>query len=277
MDKEVVAAGKRIFYRTYGSGKKMMLIHGFPETGEVWRNQVDYLKDKFLLIIPDLPGSGQSEMIPDMSMEGMADVLKAILDNEDPASGKAALIGHSMGGYIALAFAEKYPGYLSGFGLFHSTAYADNDEKKATRKKGIDFIRQHGVPEFVRTLVPKMFASASADATGDKEASPDKAEDQRLVDKLLAEANNFSAQSLVSYYEAMMKRPDRTAVLQKASVPVLFIMGEKDIIIPLSDGLKLCSLPEISYIHVLRKSGHMGMWEEADYTNDILEQYVNGT
>ena len=265
MDKEVVVAGNKIFYRVYGSGKKIMLIHGFPETGKVWKNQIDYLQDKFLLIIPDLPGSGKSALIPDMSMEGMADVLKAILDNEDPSSGKVALVGHSMGGYITLAFAEKYPEYLAGFGLFHSTAYADSEEKKATRKKGIGFIREHGVAEFLKTSVPNMFAAST------------KAENQGLVDNFLEEANNFSAESLVSYYEAMMKRPDRTAVLQKASVPVLFIMGESDTIIPLSDGLKLCSLPEKSYIHVLRKSGHMGMWEEADYANEILEQFVDGT
>jgi pimeloyl-ACP methyl ester carboxylesterase len=265
MDKEIVVAGKKIFYRVYGSGKKLMLIHGFPETGDVWKNQVEYLKDKFLLIIPDMPGSGKSEMVPDMSMEGMAEVIKAILDNEDPASGKVALVGHSMGGYITLAFAEKNANYLSGFGLFHSTAYADNEEKKAARRKGIDFIRQHGAPEFLKTSVPNMFAPST------------KTENQALVDKFLQSANNFSSESLVSYYEAMMKRPDRSSVLQTASVPVLFIMGENDTIIPLSDGLKLCSLPEKSYIHVLSKSGHMGMLEEPDYANEILEQYLNGT
>jgi pimeloyl-ACP methyl ester carboxylesterase len=265
MDKEIVIAGKKIFYRVYGSGKKMMLLHGFPETGDVWKKQVEYLKDKFLLIVPDLPGSGKSELIQDMSMEGMAEIIKAILDNENPAAGKTAIIGHSMGGYITLAFAEKYPAYVSGFGLFHSTAYADNEEKKAARRKGIDFIRQHGAAEFLKTSVPNMFAPAT------------KSDNQALVDNFLREANNFSPDSLVSYYEAMMKRPDRTAILQNTSVPVLFVMGEHDTIIPLSDGLKLCSLPEKSYIHVLRKSGHMGMCEEAKNSNKILEQFVDGT
>jgi pimeloyl-ACP methyl ester carboxylesterase len=265
MDKEIVIAGKKIFYRVYGSGKKMMLIHGFPETGDVWKNQVEYLKDKFLLIIPDLPGSGGSELIPDMSIEGMAEVIKAILDNENPEAGRTAVTGHSMGGYITLALAEKYPAYLSGFGLFHSTAYADNEEKKAARRKAIDFIRQHGAAEFLKTSVPNMFAPAT------------RAENQALVDKFLQEANNFSPDSLVSYYEAMMKRPERTNALQTSPVPVLFVMGEQDTIIPLSDGLKLCSLPEISYIHVLRKSGHMGMWEEAKNSNEILEKFVDGT
>lgn len=104
-----------------------MLIHGFGEDAAIWNNQTEYLKDKFQLIIPDLPGSGKSEMTDDMSMEGMAEVIHSIIRQEDIDA--CTVIGHSMGGYITLAFAEKYPDYLSAFGLFHSTAYADSDEK----------------------------------------------------------------------------------------------------------------------------------------------------
>ncbi len=82
MNKEIEVAGKKIFYRVYGKGNPVMLVHGFGETGNVWEKQVAFLKDSFLLIVPDLPGSGQSEMIDDMSMEGMAEVLKEILDKE---------------------------------------------------------------------------------------------------------------------------------------------------------------------------------------------------
>ena len=73
MKKQIDFGGKKIFYAVYGNGKPVMLIHGFGETGEVWKNQIDFLKDHFKLIVPDLPGSGQSEMIEDMSMEGMAE------------------------------------------------------------------------------------------------------------------------------------------------------------------------------------------------------------
>lgn len=268
MDKEIVIEGKKIFYRVFGKGKKVMLVHGFPETGHVWQKQVDGLQAKFQLILPDLPGSGHSEIIDDMSMEGMAEILKAILDRESSSGSgptPTPVVGHSMGGYITLALAEKYPGYLSGFGLFHSTAYADSEEKKAARRKGISFIREHGTAEFLKTTVPNMFSPIT------------KAENQSLIDNFLGQSNNFSPDSLVSYYEAMMKRPERTSVLQKANIPVLFIMGENDSVIPLSDGLKLCSLPEKSYIHILRKSGHMGMWEEPAHTNEILEQFFYGT
>src|SRR4051812_45435032 len=124
MDKSINYKGNTIFYRVIGSGKPIVFIHGFAETSEVWREQVDFLRDKFLLIVPDLPGSGRSEMVSDMSIEGMAEVVKSIIDEERKSSpspqtaGEIILIGHSMGGYITLAFAEKYPGYLKAFGLF---------------------------------------------------------------------------------------------------------------------------------------------------------------
>ena len=80
MKKQIEINGKKIFYSVSGNGKPVMLVHGFGETGEVWNKQVDFLKDHFKLIVPDLPGSGESEMIDDMSMEGMAEVIKLILE-----------------------------------------------------------------------------------------------------------------------------------------------------------------------------------------------------
>jgi len=263
MDKEIIIAGNKIFYRVSGAGKKVMLVHGFGETADVWNNQAAYLKDKVQLIIPDLPGSGRSDMIDDMSMEGMAEIIKAILDEEDAAD-KVILISHSMGGYISLAFAEKYPQYLAGFGLFHSTAYPDTEEKRATRRKGIEFIDQHGAFEFLKNTSPNLFSPVS------------KLENQSVISNFIQSLNNFSSESLVSYYQAMINRPDRTNVLTNSKVPILFIMGEYDNAVPLSDMLKLCSLPEKSYIHILRRSGHMGMLEEADLSNNMLEKFIKG-
>ena len=89
MNKEILYQNKKIFYRIIGHGKPVLFIHGFGEDGEVWKNQIEFLKNnlpageaRFKLIIPDLPGSGKSEMIDDMSMEGMAEGIKAILDAE---------------------------------------------------------------------------------------------------------------------------------------------------------------------------------------------------
>ena len=167
-----------------------------------------------------------------------------------------------MGGYITLALAEKYWNHLDGFGLFHSSAYADSEEKKLVRKKGIEFIRQYGAFEFLKTATPNLFSPQTKD------------EKPELIDEQVATLSNFSPVSLVKYYEAMMQRPDRTDVLRKTTMPVLFVMGENDNAVPLKDGLEQCHLPEKSYIHILRKSGHMGMLEEYCSVNQILREFL---
>lgn len=281
MKKEIYFEGKKIFYTVSGNGKPVMLIHGFGETGEVWKNQIEILKDHFQLIVPDLPGSGKSEMIDDMSMEGMAEVIKVIFDKEEnfqqsessqasPGGGDlkgagAAVIGHSMGGYITLAFAKKYSNYLSAFGLFHSSAYADSEEKKAIRSKGIEFIKEYGAFEFLKAATPNLFSPLS------NEQNPG------LINEFILSMNNFSDAALVSYYKAMMQRPDNTELLKTTALPVLFVIGEFDNTIPLPDGLRLSLLPEKSYIHVLHQSGHLGMLEEEEKSNQLLYKFLSET
>src|SRR5215207_7591047 len=132
-----------IFYRIAGMGKPVVFIHGFGEDGRVWDEAIYELKKQFQCIIPDLPGSGNSIMKNgDWSIEGLAEAVGSILDVEEIPV--ATMIGHSMGGYVTLAFAEKYPASLNGFALFHSSAFADSEEKRETRKRGIQFIEQHG-------------------------------------------------------------------------------------------------------------------------------------
>ena len=156
MEKNLRFQNKSISYWIQGKGTPVMLVHGFAEDHEVWEHQVKHLQKVFQLILPDLPGSGKSELLSDVSMENMAEVLKAILEQE--AIPVVAMIGHSMGGYITLAFAEKYGDRLNSFCLFHSTAYPDNDEKKQTRIKAIEFMKKNGVVEFLKTSTPNLFA-----------------------------------------------------------------------------------------------------------------------
>ena len=268
MNKVISYQNKKIFCRIYGSGKPVLLVHGFGEDGNVWNNQIEFLKDKFLLIVPDLPGSGQSEMISDMSMEGMAEVLHVIIHHEEIDN--CCVIGHSMGGYITLALAEKYWNHVSSFGLFHSTAFADSDEKKITRKKGIEFINQHGAFEFLKTIIPNLF-SVNSKSQSRFISGPDSISD------FIAGLSNSTPAALISYYQSMIQRPDRTNVLKNAVVPVLFIAGEQDVAVPFEDSLKQCHLPEKCFFHVLKKSGHMGMIEEPGKVNRFLEEFLLNT
>ncbi len=260
MDKSIQYQNKKIFYRSIGSGKPVMLVHGFGEDGTVWDKQVEFLKDKCYLIVPDLPGSGKSEIVNDMSMEGLAEVLHSIIHEEN--IDKWTVIGHSMGGYITLALVENYWNHVNAFSLFHSTAYADTEEKKETRKKGIEFIKQHGAFEFLKTSTPNLFSPHT------------KRQNPNSINNFISSLANFSADALIAYYHGMIQRPDRTAILKKTENPVLFVAGEHDNAVPPDDILKQCHLPEKSYIHVLKNSGHMGMMEETEKANRILHDFL---
>lgn len=258
---------KKVQYKIYGEGKPVMLIHGFGEDSNVWESQINFLKKDFKLIVPDIPGSGQSEFLPEANIESYSEVIKDICDRELtdhslPEKRGMNIIGHSMGGYITLSFAEKFPHYLNSFGLFHSTAFADTDEKKETRKKAIEFIKKNGAYSFIKNSTPALFTQEYKDAYPQK------------VDALMEAGENFSNEALIQYYEAMIARPDRTQVLRSFSHPVLFIIGEHDQAIPFDSSMKQCHLPAISHTHILSKSAHMGMWEEEDKANDILLSFL---
>jgi pimeloyl-ACP methyl ester carboxylesterase len=253
---------KQLYFQATGQGRTVLLLHGFGEDGTVWDLQVNNFPE-YTLIIPDLPGSGRSELIDVISMESMATAMKALLDSFLPENEKVNVIGHSMGGYIALAFAELFPEKIHGLGFCHSTAYADSEDKKKVRRKGIDFIRQNGAYPFLQTSIPGLFAPQT------KEENPE------IIAGLVRKGHNFSASALVSYYEAMIERPDHTEVLKKSKLPVLFIGGIYDNAVPVNDVLRLCILPELSYIHILPCSGHMGMLEQPFETNAYMRQYLN--
>ena len=267
-EKEITHKGKRIFYRSIGQGPVVVFLHGVPFDGSLWSNQIDALKE-YKLIIPDLPGSGRSEMIEDMSMEGMAACIKELIVHEtaslffktgEPHS--VVIIGHSMGGYIALALAEKHPELLNGLGLFHSTAYADTEERRDVRRKAIETIQEKGAFEFIKNMLPNLFGPVT------------KSKNPILIEEQLALSNNFSDKSLVNYYKAMMQRADRTKVLKNIRIPMLFILGKYDNAVSLKDGLEQCSLPDLAYIHVLENSGHAGMREEPEKANEILKNFL---
>jgi pimeloyl-ACP methyl ester carboxylesterase len=266
-EKIIIYQSSKIFYRIIGNGKPVILLHGFGEDGTIWQNQIEFLKNHFKLIVPDLPGSGKSEMIADMSIEGMADVIKEILIIEllspSPSGvGWVGAAGHSMGGYITLALAEKYPHLVNAFGLFHSSAFADSEEKKATRLKAIEFIKNNGAYEFLKTSIPGLFLNP---------------ENYQPCINLVEKAKHFTAEALIQYYQAMVARPNRTEVLKNFAGPILFIIGEHDKAVPFEQSMQQCYLPAQSHIHILRNSAHMGMWEEVEKVNTILLQFLLNT
>ena len=271
-----------ISYTLQGKGTPVVLLHGFGEDSHIWDPQVLFLQEHCLLIVPDLPGTGGSDLLslelgvrslesmktpesrlptPDyISIDDYANCIHSLLQHEHISS--CILLGHSMGGYITLAFAEKYPSLLSGFGLIHSTAFADTEEKKKNREKGIVLIEEYGPFPFLKNTIPNLFGAKF------KALYPEK------VNSFIEAAATFSKESLQQYYRAMMLRPDRTYVLLSNPLPVLFVMGTEDVAAPMEDVLKQVSLPNISYIHVLSHTGHMGMWEATEQMNEYILAFI---
>lgn len=252
-----------IVYKVIGEGSPVVLLHGFAEDSNIWNEQIPFLQKHCRLIIPDLPGSGQSKMLEknNITIEDYAACINALLDNE--FIDRCILLGHSMGGYITLAFAEMYAEKLVAFGFVHSSAFADNEEKIASREKGIKIMEEYGVFPFLKNTTPNLFSENY------------KKQHAERVSELIEQGKKFSKEALIQYYKAMMNRPDRTKVLEKSNVPVLFIIGSEDKAAPLDDLLQQVHLPAISYIHIIEGCGHMSMWEKTHLLNNYLLEFIS--
>jgi pimeloyl-ACP methyl ester carboxylesterase len=261
MQKRLLFKDELLEYDVRGNGLPVMLVHGFTEDRRIWDPLLTGMEDKYNWILPDLPGSGQSVFNGSLSqLNNFSEALKAIVDQEKIRD--LVLIGHSMGGYISLAFAEKYPEKIRALGLFHSSSYADSAEKKESREKNIRFIQKNGAALFVEQVIPGLFSDSF------------KAEHPEEIRKLIDRYANFSQDSLVLYLEAMKQRPVTTGVLKSITKPVLFIMGEEDKAVPIKDALEQCHLPRISYIHILTHTAHMGMIENTSLCNSYLDRFL---
>jgi pimeloyl-ACP methyl ester carboxylesterase len=250
-------------YQLIGTGKPVVLIHGFGEDSSIWQQQLEFLESRWQLIVPDLPGTGHTAPESELTMESMAAGIRDILDKEKIDS--CILLGHSMGGYISLAFAELYPDRINGLGLLHSSAFADSEAKKETRRKSIAFIKKQGSLPYMEASTPNLFAEENRlPMTG-------------LIQNLVDRHAYMKPDSLAAFLEAMMARPDRTHILKKAKFPVLFIVGKGDQAVPFTDSMQQVYLPDLSYIYILEKSGHMGMLEETGSFNQALVEFISST
>ena len=260
LHKKISYQNTNISYTVYGNGKPVMLIHGFAEDSGIFDLQVNHLKENYLIIVPDLPGIGKSEMLKkeNLQLADYADILKAIADEEKIKS--FTLIGHSMGGYITLAYADKYGYTLNAFGLLHSSAYKDDEAKIATRKKAISFIEENGTAAFLKTTIPNLFYNLE--------------KSKEVIKSLVEKGNNFNPKVLIQQYNAMITRLDTTTVLKTFSHPILFIIGEHDKAVPFEHSLQQSHLPQIAQVNILRKTAHMGMKEEPEMVNKNLRKFL---
>jgi pimeloyl-ACP methyl ester carboxylesterase len=246
-----------ISFQERGTGKSVILLHGFPMNQHIWDDFAGALSEEYRVYTPDLPGFGKSEILPSpFSLNSVADTLiQWIVEN---AVYHSVIIGHSLGGYVALAMVEKKQEIFAGFGLFHSTAYPDNAEKKESRTKVLTFVDDNGVEAFTSNFVQPLFADPHHEAV-------------TLVKNISIQS---TTDAVKGYTVAMRDRPDRTSVLKEYTRPVLFIAGEKDPAIPVESIAQQASLCNLAQLKVLKNAGHMGMLEQPRETLTALKTFL---
>jgi pimeloyl-ACP methyl ester carboxylesterase len=241
-----------MYYKKIGKGSQtLLLVHGFMSDGTVWDAVALALKDDFQIIIPDLDGYGNSsELQVYKTLKEFAFELKNILDSENIE--KVTYIGHSMGGYIGLEFLEHFEPMLNHFVMLNSHIYTDSDERSTNRTKTIGFLQKYGsklyVKESFRTLFSPEFAVNHSE----------------IVAKMMENAHSYPVQTLINSCQAMIERKNHEQTIQNLRIPVHFLMGEVDSLIPLEEYKKMTLLNLNAKTQVLSKGGHMGMHENAE-------------
>jgi len=250
-----------ICYRKAGSGPVIILLHGFPEDGSLWDQIIPALIASFTVIIPDIPGSGRSIPAGEADdMEKLAEGICEILHHEQIDT--AVIAGHSMGGYVALALAERQQTLVKGLSLVHSTAKADKDEKKETRRKSIELIRKGGKEPFVNGMIPNLFAPAF------RESHP------HVVQRQTERGMELKAEHMIGFYKAMINRPDRTNILSNAGFPVQWIIGKEDNVIPPDAVLPQSNIANVNFVSLYDNCGHMSMLEQPERLANDLSAFV---
>lgn len=249
MEKSITYRGTEVLYSDLGEGPCMVLLHGYLESRAIWDHFVENFPGTYRFILPDLPGHGASGTWGKVhSMDELAAVVATILETEEIP--RVFLAGHSMGGYVAMAFADLYPEKLSAYALVHSTPFADTDEKRANRDREISLVLCGKKRQIVLVNIPKAFAMDNLESMSSQVglareialASPD--------------------EGIIALLNGMKERPDRTRVLQDKKLPLLLIGGMKDNYIPVEVFEKLVSLAPHAMTLRLEESGHMGFMEE---------------
>lgn len=256
MRKTILFEGKRLVFHASGNDKlPIVLLHGFCEDHSVWDEMLPFLP-KMRLIRIDLAGFGGSDLPARAGLGWQAEAVKAVLDFLKIE--RAVVVGHSMGGYVGLAFAKKFGDRLAGLGLVHSHPFEDSAERKTLRRKGIDFIHEKGLAPYCRQLFPGLFAPEFLEKNAP------------LLQKLTTRAAKMNPDGITMAIESMISRPGFEPALTAAAWPVLFVIGEKDGLLPTDQLLAQTALPPVADIHFLEDVGHMGMFEATERLAQIL-------
>ena len=247
--KKININGIELAYVRHGTGTPLVLLHGFPLDHTIWDEVIPLLKDTFDIIIPDLRGFGQSTTIDNpYTMDELASDIKGMLDHLNIK--KTAIAGHSMGGYVALAFARLYPEYVSGLGLISSQALADPPDRKDGRYQSAADVAKNGIAGVVEAMTSKF--------------TPD--EQLQQLARTVMERQQPAA--YIGGLKAMAERFDSTPLLASMNYPVVMIHGDADALIPIDRSHDIKNVVSHAHLVVIKDTGHLPMLEAAQESAD---------
>lgn len=257
---EIAFKGVNIHFEDQGKGPAVVLIHGFLESIWMWEDIAPALARRHRVISIDLPGHGQSDCIGYVhTMDEMAEAVHAVITSLKVR--RVSLVGHSMGGYVALAFAEHYPDHVRKLILYQSTSRADSAWKKKDRLRAIQLIKRNH-KSFVRQSIPALFRPVNRQLYREK------------INALKEEALKTPLQGIVAALDGMRQRPDREILLKFPPYPVHIVASDKDPRIPLEETEEQARVSEHVHLHVIKGCGHMSYIEAPEETCRLLQQLV---
>lgn len=248
--------GTKISYSDEGSGKVLVFIHGFLEEKSMWNTLITTFKSRYRCISMDLFGHGASENYGYIhTMEEQASMIKNLLDRLKLR--RYTLIGHSMGGYIALELAKKYPQNIRGLVLQNSTALPDTKEKIIHRNRAIAAVKENPAL-FIKLAIPMLFSEKN------------RKNFRKEINAVTSKALNTSTQGIIAALEGMKIRKNNIEFLSKSGIPELMIIGKEDTVLDFNSLLAQTSATEVQ-VKIL-DGGHMSHIENLA---DLEFSYVN--
>ena len=258
--KQIGYKNTKISYSDTGKGRAIMLLHGFLENKTMWQELATELSKKHRVITIDLLGHGESGCLGYVhSMEENADVVHDVLSKLRIR--KAIFVGHSMGGYVALAFAEMYPASVKALVLLNSTARSDSEERKTNRDRAIKTVKKD-YAGFVRLSIANLFSPDNRDRLVDE------------IEKVKHEALKTPLQGVVASLEGMKIRKDRESLLRSSTYPMLLILGKKDPVLNYDDSLKQIENTAVKLLTF--PDGHMSHIENREELKTVLLNFFKG-
>lgn len=259
MEKIIKYQNHDINYNISGKGNTIVLLHGYLENLDIWSYTHKELSEDFQVISVDLPGHGKSGVWSNIhTMEFMADVVNFVLDSESIT--KAAMFGHSMGGYVTLAFANKYHQKLSAISIVHSSSRPDSEEKKENRNREIELIDKGKFDTICNMAIPNLFSNENAESFSKK------------IDEMKTVALNMNIEGVKAALRGMQLRKDNIEFLKSVDIPKMVIQGSHDNLIPFLENDPIVPLNANRLI--LKNSGHMGLIEEKETTTKEIKKFV---